>query len=55
MKRDFTFIDDIVEGVVRVMKNLPDPNAAWSGDHRIPAPPMSATKFTTSATTSRLN
>jgi UDP-glucuronate 4-epimerase len=32
MRRDFTFIDDIVEGVVRVMKNIPDPNPAWSGD-----------------------
>lgn len=32
MKRDFTYIDDIVEGVVRVMKNLPDSNPDWSGD-----------------------
>ncbi|WP_319409005.1 NAD-dependent epimerase [uncultured Desulfosarcina sp.] len=32
MKRDFTYIDDIVEGVVRVMKRRPDPNSAWSGD-----------------------
>jgi UDP-glucuronate 4-epimerase len=32
MKRDFTYIDDIVEGVVRVMKTRPDPNPAWSGD-----------------------
>jgi UDP-glucuronate 4-epimerase len=32
MRRDFTYIDDIVEGVVRVMKNRPDPNPAWSGD-----------------------
>lgn len=32
MKRDFTYIDDIVEGVVRVMKNLPEPNPTWSGD-----------------------
>ena len=32
MRRDFTYIDDIVEGVVRVMKNSPDPNPAWSGD-----------------------
>ncbi|MDL2275439.1 NAD-dependent epimerase [Desulfosarcina sp. OttesenSCG-928-G10] len=32
MKRDFTYIDDIVEGVVRVMKNLPEPNSDWSGD-----------------------
>ena len=32
MKRDFTYIDDIVEGVVRVMQNLPKPNQNWSGD-----------------------
>lgn len=32
MKRDFTFIDDIVEGIVRVTKNLPEPNPRWSGD-----------------------
>jgi UDP-glucuronate 4-epimerase len=32
MKRDFTYIDDIVEGVVRIMKTLPDPNPDWSGD-----------------------
>lgn len=31
MKRDFTYIDDIVEGVVRVSDRLPQPNAAWSG------------------------
>ena len=32
MKRDFTFIDDIVEGIVRVTQNLPEPNPRWSGD-----------------------
>jgi len=32
MQRDFTYIDDIVEGVVRVMVNTPEPNAAWSGN-----------------------
>jgi UDP-glucuronate 4-epimerase len=32
MRRDFTYIDDIVEGVVRVMGVLPEPNPAWSGD-----------------------
>ena len=32
MQRDFTYIDDIVEGVVRVMGRLPAPNPAWSGD-----------------------
>jgi UDP-glucuronate 4-epimerase len=29
MKRDFTYIDDIVEGVVRVMDRVPQPNPAW--------------------------
>jgi len=32
MQRDFTYIDDIVEGVIRVMDRLPEPNTAWSGD-----------------------
>lgn len=32
MKRDFTYIDDIVEGVVRVIDRLPAPNPEWSGD-----------------------
>jgi UDP-glucuronate 4-epimerase len=31
MQRDFTYIDDIVEGVVRVMGRLPQPNPDWSG------------------------
>jgi UDP-glucuronate 4-epimerase len=29
MKRDFTYIDDIVEGVVRVIDKVPQPNPAW--------------------------
>jgi UDP-glucuronate 4-epimerase len=37
MKRDFTFIDDIVEGIVRVIDAVPTPNSAWSGDHPDPA------------------
>jgi UDP-glucuronate 4-epimerase len=32
MQRDFTYIDDIIEGVVRVMGRLPEPNPTWSGD-----------------------
>ena len=32
MRRDFTYIDDIVEGVVRVCDRIPTPNPAWSGD-----------------------
>ncbi len=31
MRRDFTYIDDIVEGVVRVMDRIPEPDPAWSG------------------------
>lgn len=29
MRRDFTYIDDIVEGVVRVMRRVPQPDPAW--------------------------
>ncbi len=32
MKRDFTYIDDIIEGVVRVLDRIPEPNSAWRGD-----------------------
>ena len=31
-QRDFTYIDDIVEGVVRLLDKLPEPNPEWSGD-----------------------
>jgi UDP-glucuronate 4-epimerase len=31
MKRDFTYIDDIVEGVVRVIQVPPGPNLDWTG------------------------
>jgi UDP-glucuronate 4-epimerase len=31
MQRDFTYIDDIIEGVVRVMGKLPAPNPEWNG------------------------
>lgn len=37
MIRDFTYIDDIVEGVVRVMDNPPEGNPEWSGDKPDPA------------------
>ncbi|MDX9715157.1 MAG: NAD-dependent epimerase [Dissulfurispiraceae bacterium] len=32
MQRDFTYIDDIVEGVIRVIDNIAAPNTDWSGD-----------------------
>ncbi len=31
-RRDFTYIDDIVEGVVRVLDRVPDPDPAWMGE-----------------------
>jgi UDP-glucuronate 4-epimerase len=37
MQRDFTYIDDIVEGVLRVVDRVPTPNANWSGDAPDPA------------------
>ncbi len=36
MKRDFTYIDDIVEGVVRVTNKIPQPNPEW--DRKNPDP-----------------
>lgn len=32
MRRDFTYVDDIVEGVVRVLDKVPEANPNWSGD-----------------------
>ena len=37
MIRDFTYIDDIVEGVVRVVDSVATPNPRWSGDTPDPA------------------
>ena len=31
-RRDFTYIDDIVEGVIRTLDKLPAPNPDWNGD-----------------------
>jgi UDP-glucuronate 4-epimerase len=31
MRRDFTYVDDVVEGVVRVTDRIPQGNPAWSG------------------------
>ena len=40
MKRDFTYIDDIVEGVVRLIDKVPEPDPDWNGDN-----PDSATSY----------
>ncbi len=37
MRRDFTYIDDIVEGVLRTMKHIPSPDSAWRSDRPDPA------------------
>jgi len=36
MRRDFAYVDDIVEGVVRVIERTPGPDERWSGDHPDP-------------------
>ena len=36
MQRDFTYVADVVEGVVRVLGKPPAPDPAWSGDHPDP-------------------
>ncbi len=36
MQRDFTYIDDIIEGVVRVMARMPEANPEWRGDNPDP-------------------
>ena len=37
MRRDFTYIDDIIEGIVRVLDKIPEPNPNWSGDSPDPS------------------
>jgi UDP-glucuronate 4-epimerase len=32
MRRDFTYIDDIVEGVIRTSDHVASPNSAWNSD-----------------------
>jgi UDP-glucuronate 4-epimerase len=37
MSRDFTYVDDIVEGLARVLRHLPTPDRAWSGNNPDPS------------------
>lgn len=37
MVRDFTYIDDIVESVIRIVAKAPTPDPDWDGDHPNPA------------------
>ena len=43
MRRDFTYIDDIVEGVVRTLDRVATTNSEWTGDH--PDPGTSAAPY----------
>ena len=44
-RRDFTYIDDIVEGVIRTLDTIPAPNENWSGDHPDPATSLAPYKL----------
>ena len=37
MRRDFTYIEDIVEGILRVFDRPPSPNPQWNGEHPNPS------------------
>ncbi|KFZ36852.1 hypothetical protein HR45_13690 [Shewanella mangrovi] len=37
MSRDFTYIDDIVEGVIRCAEHIPEPNSDWTVESGSPA------------------
>jgi UDP-glucuronate 4-epimerase len=36
MERDFTYVDDVVETMTRLIDRVPAPDPAWSGDHPDP-------------------
>ena len=43
MVRDFTYIDDIVEGLIRIVNKVPGPDPEWSGD--VPNPASSSAPY----------
>jgi len=40
MRRDFTYIDDIVDGIIKLIPTIPEPNPNWNGNN-----PDSASSF----------
>ena len=53
--RDFTYVDDIVEGVIRASDQIAEPNPDWSSDDARPGDqPTRHSVSTTSATTRRV-
>jgi UDP-glucuronate 4-epimerase len=51
IRRDFTYIDDTVESVVRLVEKVPHPNPEWNGKDPDPATSLAPYRFTTSAPT----
>jgi len=45
MRRDFTYIDDIVEGIVRLLDRPPSPNTNWSGERPDPGSSLAPYKI----------
>jgi UDP-glucuronate 4-epimerase len=45
MRRDFTYIDDIVEGMMRLLDKPPAPNTSWSGDRPDPGSSLAPYKI----------
>jgi UDP-glucuronate 4-epimerase len=43
MRRDFTYVDDIVEGILRTADHVATPDAAWTGD--VPDPGTSSAPY----------
>uniref|UniRef100_A0A7C4TDM3 NAD-dependent epimerase n=1 Tax=candidate division WOR-3 bacterium TaxID=2052148 RepID=A0A7C4TDM3_UNCW3 len=37
MERDFTYIDDIIEGIIRLIEKVPKPNLNWRGEDPDPS------------------
>jgi len=48
-RRDFTYVDDIVKGVLAAVDHAARPDPAWDSDDRIPAPVTFHTGFIISA------
>ena len=45
MLRDFTYIDDIIEGILRVIDHIPTSNQDWSAQNLIRALPLLHIKY----------
>jgi UDP-glucuronate 4-epimerase len=45
MERDFTYIDDIIEGVVRISEKIPPANPSWSADRADPGSSLAPYKL----------